>query len=92
MIYNFLLNEVLASQATPSYIFWAVAPWVTDFSLPTPYHVSFTELLDAPAEGLRLFDVLAQMAVNGGSVRILVGSDATYYPALRRLAERSLNT
>lgn len=88
MIYNFLLNEVLASQTTEDYTFWVVSPWVTNFRLPTPYHVSFAEVVTTRQEALHLFDVLQQIAANGGRVRLTVGPRADY-SALRRLAERS---
>lgn len=89
MIFNFLINEVLASQVVPHYMFWVVAPWVTNFRLPTPYHVSFAEVIATRHESLHLFDVLYQMAMNGGHVHIVVGSDRHYHDPLRRLAERN---
>lgn len=89
MIYNFLLNEVLASQTTEDYAFWVVSPWITNFRLPTPYHVSFAEVVATRQETLHLFDVLHQMASHGGRVRLTVGPYPDYYPALRQLAERS---
>jgi len=88
MIYNFMLNEVLASQFTEGYTFWVVAPWVTNFRLPTPYHVSFAEVVAIQEESLHLFDIFHQMAVNGGQVHITVRSNTEYLGALRRLAER----
>ena len=88
MIYNFLLNEVLASQAGEGHRLWLVAPWVSDFPLEGPYHVSFDELVDIRQDTLRLFDVLHQIAANGGQVRIAVGSDAQYHAPLRALARR----
>lgn len=89
MIYNFLLNEALASQVAQGYMLWVASPWVTNFRLPTPYHVSFSEVVASRQESLHLFDVLYQIAVNGGAVRIVVGSDSEHHPPLRRLAERS---
>lgn len=88
MIYNFLLNEVLASQFTEGYTFWVVAPWVTNFRLPTPYHVSFAEVVAIRQEALYLFDIFHQVAVNEGQVRITVGPHTEYLAPLRRLAER----
>ena len=89
MIYNFLLNEVLASQLAGGHQFWVVAPWVTDFPLASPYHVSFQEVVADRREALHLFDVLYQLAANGGEVRVVVGDDARYHPPLRQLAGRS---
>ncbi len=87
MIYNFLLNEVLASQVIDDYTFWVVAPWVTNFRVPTPYHVSFAQVVAVHGDSLHLFDLLRQIAMNGGTVRMVVGADATYHPPLRHLAE-----
>lgn len=89
MIFNFLMNEVLASQIVTDYTFLIVAPWVTNFRLPTPYHVSFAEVIAARCESLQLFDVLYQMVMNGGHVDIIVGPDRHYHEPLRRLAERN---
>lgn len=86
MIFNFWLNEVLAAQISDDYTFWVVAPWVTNFHLPAPYHVSFTDVVASRGEGLQLFDVLKQIAANGGMVRIVVGDDSEYHPPLRDLA------
>ncbi len=91
MFYNFLLNEVLASQLGDGYEFWIVAPWVKDFSLKKPYHVSFQEIVETKQESLHLFDVLHQIAANGGKVYITIGSDKEYYPSLRQLCKRNKN-
>jgi hypothetical protein len=85
MLYNFLLNEVLASQVGEEYIFWIVAPWVTNFRLAAPHHVTFETLIEAKQENLHIFDVLRQIAANGGSVCITVGPEAQLGP-LRQLA------
>ncbi len=87
--YNFLLNELLASQAVEDYCFWIVAPWVTNFRLASPFHISFEEVVSAKQDTLHLFDVLHQLAANGGRVFITVGSDERYYPPLRTLRERN---
>lgn len=89
MIFNFLLNEVLASQIADDYRFWVVAPWVTDFRLPTPYHASFGDVVSPRQDVIHLFDVLAQIASNGGHVCVVVGPDREYHGPLRQLAERS---
>jgi hypothetical protein len=89
MLYNFLLNELLASQATEGYIFWVLSPWVTNFALERPYHVTFGELVSTRHEELHLFDVLRQIAANGGQVRVTVGDDARYHAPLRALREQS---
>ncbi len=89
MFYNFLLNELLASQAVEGYELWALSPWVTNFALDRPYHVTFGELVSTRQEELHLFDVLRQVAANGGRVRITVGEDERYHPPLRALREQS---
>ncbi|NJK81354.1 MAG: hypothetical protein HC914_16280 [Chloroflexaceae bacterium] len=89
MFYNFLINEVLASQTHAGYQFWIVAPWITNFPLPAPYHVSFAEIIAIRHNVLHLFDVLRQMAANGGEVSITVGSDTRFHQELRYLSERS---
>jgi len=89
MLYNFLLNEILASQLEGSYEFWIVSPWVTNFRLKEPYYVSFGEIVETKQEALHLFDILHQMAANGGKVYITVGSDKEYYPLLRQLSNKS---
>ncbi|MEI6179159.1 MAG: phospholipase D-like domain-containing protein [Chloroflexales bacterium] len=89
MLFNFWLNEVLATQTTDDYMLWVAAPWVTNFRLPAPYHVAFTDVVATRGDALQLFDVLGQIAANGGVVRIVVGDDTAYHPPLRQLAERS---
>lgn len=91
IFYNFLLNEILASQLGDGYEFWIVAPWVKDFSLKKPYHVSFQEIVETKQESLHLFDVLYQIASNGGNVYITVGSDKEYHPSLQQLCKRNKN-
>ncbi|NTU86332.1 MAG: hypothetical protein HGA45_44555 [Chloroflexales bacterium] len=88
MLFNFWLNEVLAAQTAENYTLWIAAPWVTNFRLPAPYHVSFAEVVASRSETLQIFDVLAQIAVVGGEVRIVVGDDVEHHPPLRQLAER----
>jgi hypothetical protein len=89
MLYNFLLNELLGSQAVAGYELWVLSPWVTNFALERPYHVTFGELVATKHEELHLFDVLRQIAVNGGRVRITVGDDTRYHAPLRVLREQS---
>ncbi len=89
MLYNFLLNEILASQLEGSYEFWIVSPWVTNFRLEKPYYVSFQEIVETKQEALHLFDILHQIAANGGKVYITVGSDKEYHPLLRQLSNKS---
>lgn len=89
MLYNFLLNEILASQLEGSYRFCIVSPWVTNFRLDNPYYVSFQEIVETRQEALHLFDILHQIAANGGDVYITVGSDSQYHPLLRQLSKRS---
>lgn len=89
MLYNFLLNEILASQLGDSYEFWIVSPWVTNFRLEKPYYVSFQEIVETKQEALHLFDILHQIAANGGKVYITVGSDKEYHPLLKQLSNKS---
>jgi hypothetical protein len=89
MIYNFLLNEVLASQIQENYEFWVVAPWVTNFRLEQPFHVSFQEIIDTKQEYLSLFDILYQIAANGGHVYITVGDYPDYYSPIKALSQRN---
>ncbi len=89
MLYNFLLNELLASQLEANYEFWIVSPWVTNFRLDTPYYVSFQEIVETKQEALHLFDILHQIAANGGNVYITIvsdNSDSQYHPPLRQLS------
>lgn len=88
MLFNFWLNEALAAQTADDYTLWIASPWVTNFRLPAPYHVSFAEVVSSRSEALQLFDVLAQIATVGGEVRMVVGDDAEHHPPLRQLAER----
>jgi hypothetical protein len=89
MLYNFLLNELLASQAVADYEFLVLSPWVTNFALERPYHVTFGELVSTKQEELHLFDVLRQIAANGGLVHLTIGEDERYHAPLRILRERS---
>ncbi|MCS6939887.1 MAG: phospholipase D-like domain-containing protein [Roseiflexaceae bacterium] len=87
-LYNFLLNELLASQVVDGYEFWALSPWITNFALERPYYVTFGELVVTRHEELHLFDVIRQIAANGGRVRITVGDDARFHAPLRDLCEQ----
>jgi hypothetical protein len=88
-IYNFLLNEVLASQLGGGYELYVVSPWVTDFPLASGFHVTFQELVSSRREALHLFDVLHQIAANGGVVKITISPDERYLPPLRQLRDRN---
>jgi PLD-like domain len=88
-IYNFLLNEVLASQLDDTGTFWIVAPWVTNFRLDKPYYVSFQQIVETKQEALHLFDILHQIAANGSSVNITVGTDSNYHSPLKQLSQQS---
>lgn len=87
MIFNFWLNEMLAAQTSADYMIWIAAPWVTDFPMPQRYQGAFTDLVSPRTNELRLFDVIGQIAAVGGSVRIVVGGDASHHEPLRQLAE-----
>ncbi len=88
-IYNFLLNEVLASQGVNDYEFWVVAPWVTNLLPPDPYHVSFQEIVETKQEKLHLFDIFHQIAANGGNVYVTVSPDPKYYSSFKQLSQRN---
>ena len=88
-IYNFLLNEVLASQAGESSILWIVAPWIINFRLDNPYYVSFQEIVETRQEALHLFDIIHQIAANGNDVKIVAGMDTRYHSALKQLSQQS---
>jgi hypothetical protein len=88
-LYNFLLNELLGSQAVNEYELWVLSPWVTNFALERTYHVTFSELVTTRHEELHLFDVLRQVAANGGMVHLTVGDDTRYHAPLRALREQS---
>jgi hypothetical protein len=88
-IYNYLLNEVLASQLHSSETFWIVSPWVTNFRLDNPYYVSFQEIVETKQEALHLFDILHQIAANGTQVKITVGKDSRYHSPLKQLSQQS---
>ncbi len=90
VFYNFLINEVVASQVTDDHIFWCVSPWITDFSIDRPHRAPLAEIVATRGDDLRLFDLLLQMAGNGGQVRIVTGRDETYYGPLRALERRSV--
>lgn len=87
MLFNFWINEVLAAQTADDYTLWIAAPWVTNFRLPAPYHVSFAEVVASHSETLQIFDVLGQIAAVGGEVRIVVGDDVAHHPPLRQFSE-----
>lgn len=89
MIYNFLINEVLASQIGDNYTLWVAAPWVTNFRLPNPFYVTFEELVSTKQEALYLFDIFYQISANGGEVKIVVGSDKNYHGPLKELRGRN---
>lgn len=89
MLYNFLLNEVLASQLGDHHTFWIIAPWVTNFYLEHPYYVSFQEIVETRQDSLHLFDILHQMGANGIDIKIVVGEDTRYYSPLRQLQQQN---
>lgn len=89
-LYNFLLNEVLASQLGSSDTFLIVAPWVTNFPLNNPYYVSFQEIVETRQETLHLFDILHQIATNGTDIKITVGKDSRYHSPLKQLSQQNI--
>lgn len=72
LISNFLAAELLASRAGPAYTLWLVAPWIKDFALSAPPETDLTLLLDTSEPQPRLFEVLRQIAANGGRVALAV--------------------
>lgn len=89
-LYNFLLNEVLASQLSSGDTFFIVAPWVINFPLNNPYYVSFQEIVETRQETLHLFDILHQIATNGTDVKITVGTDLRYHSPLKQLSQQNI--
>ena len=89
-LYNFLLNEILASQLSSSDTFLIVAPWVTNFPLNNPYYVSFQEIVETRQETLHLFDILHQIATNGTNIKITVGKDSRYHSPLKQLSQQNI--
>jgi len=75
LISNFLVAELLSSRAGGDYILWVVAPWVTNFTLSPPPSADLTTLVDSAEPQPRLFEVLRQIASNGGRVAMVVRSE-----------------
>ncbi len=72
LVTNFLIAELLSSRVNENYLLWLVSPWVTDFSLNLPVGGNLASLLDSTEMQPRLFELLRQIAVNGGQVRLVV--------------------
>jgi PLD-like domain len=89
MLYNFLLNEVLASQVGESGTFCIVSPWIINFRLDNPYYISFQEIVETRQEALHLFDILHQISANGNDVKIVAGMDSRHHSALKQLSQQS---
>jgi hypothetical protein len=72
---NFLLSELLVSRTWEDYRLWLISPWITNFSLSVPEYGDVSALVDTVEPRPRLFDVLRQIAINGGDIAILVRAE-----------------
>lgn len=75
LLSNFLLSELLVSRTRENYRLWLISPWVTNFSLVIPEYGDVSALVDTAEPRPRLFDVLRQIAINGGDIAILVRTE-----------------
>ncbi|MBU1746436.1 MAG: hypothetical protein KKA73_01985 [Chloroflexi bacterium] len=75
LVSNFLVAELLASRAGDDYLLWLVSPWVTNFALSVPPGGGLSVLVDSAEPQPRLFEVLQQIAVNGGRVLLVVRTE-----------------
>jgi hypothetical protein len=75
LLSNFLLSELLVSRTREDYRLWLISPWITNFSLAVPEHGDVSTLVDTAEPRPRLFDVLRQIAINGGDIAILVRAE-----------------
>lgn len=77
LISNFLIAELLASRAKgdEDYVLWLIAPWVKDLALSAPPASDLTALIDSAEPRPRLFEVLRQIAANGGRVALVVRTE-----------------
>lgn len=89
VLYNFLLNEVLASQIANGETFYVVSPWISDFPLDDRYVGAFDEVVSGGDDRLRLFDVVRQIAANGTPVVLVTGDDERYIRPLVSLLDRT---
>jgi hypothetical protein len=89
---NFLLAELLVSRVRQNYQLWLISPWITNFDLTLPRDGDVSALIDAAGMKPCLFDVLVQVARNGGQVSALVRTEyqreriARFLTPLRALA------
>lgn len=81
LVSNFLVAELLASRSGGNYLLWLISPWVTDFALRLPPGGDLSTLVDSAEPQPSLFEVLRQVAANGGQVAIAVRSE--YDPGRR---------
>jgi hypothetical protein len=89
VLYNFLLNEVLASQIDSTYILYIVSPWIGNFALSDLYVSAFSELVECSEDRLHLFDVVRQIAANGQNVRLVTGPEERFLRPLLTLGDRT---
>jgi len=75
LLSNFLLSELLVSRTREDYRLWLISPWITNFGLAVPEYGDVSALVDTAEPRPRLFDVLRQIAVNGGDIAILVRTE-----------------
>ncbi len=75
LVSNFLVTELLTSRSGDDYLLCLVSPWVTNFALSLPAGGDLSLLVDTTEPRPRLFEVLRQIATNGGRVAIVVRTE-----------------
>lgn len=75
LITDFLIAELLSSRAEGDYELWLIAPWIKDLALSVPPATDLTMLIDSAEPRPRLFEVLRQIAFNGGRVALVVRTE-----------------
>jgi hypothetical protein len=75
LVSNFLVSELLASRAGDDYLLWLISPWMTNFVVSVPAGGDLSVLVDTAEPRPHLFEMLRQIASNGGRVSIVVRSE-----------------
>lgn len=75
LVSNFLLAELLTSRSSSAHTLWLISPWMTDFVLNLPIGGDLSALVDTAEPQPRLFEVLHQIARNGGQIAITVRAE-----------------
>lgn len=82
LVSNFFVAELLSSRRGDDYLLWLVSPWVTNFGMSLPPGGDLSTLVDSAEAQPSLFEVLRQVAANGGQVAIVVRPE--YDPGRRK--------